>query len=211
LGFLHRNVSLGFFLKRFGIDFAGADPHGAFNVENEDLAVTDLTGVRGLRYRFDHLVGQVIGYHDFDFYLWQEADVIFRTTIDFSLAFLAAKTLHFRHGQSLNPKRGQGFPDVVELEGLDDGHNEFHVGQSSGVSLGLGETCILGILSCRCVASLWWQRPGRDRGSFNNRANSAFGSQGLVSFAQAMFQTRMMHINWAVARYDHTATRNEAA
>ena len=80
--------------------------------------------------------------------------MIFRAAIDFGLALLPAKALHFRHGQALHPKRGQGFPDVVKLEGLDDGHDEFHVGRSSGLSLGLGEACIVVVLSCRFAAPL---------------------------------------------------------
>src|SRR6202012_4209940 len=106
------------------------------------------------RYRLDNLVRQVIWYHDLDLDLRQEAHVIFRAAIDFGLSLLSAEALDFRHGQSLNPQRGQGLPDVVKLEGLDDGHDEFHVGRSSGLSLGLREACIVPVLLCRSAAAI---------------------------------------------------------
>jgi hypothetical protein len=52
--------------------------------------------------------------------------MIFRAAVDFGLALLAAKTFHFSHRQTLYAKRGQRFSHLVELEGLDDSHNEFH-------------------------------------------------------------------------------------
>jgi hypothetical protein len=47
-------------------------------------------------------------------------------------------------------------------------------------------------------------RPGRGRSSINNRAKLTFSSEGAVFIDQAAFQTLMMHINWAVARYGHS-------
>ena len=50
-----------FALQRFGVDFAGADPHGAFDIEDKNLAVADLAGMGGLGDRFDDLIRQVAG------------------------------------------------------------------------------------------------------------------------------------------------------
>jgi hypothetical protein len=52
--------------------------------------------------------------------------MIFRTAVDFGLALLPAKTFHFGHRQTLHAKRGERFSHFVQLEGLDDSHNEFH-------------------------------------------------------------------------------------
>ena len=52
--------------------------------------------------------------------------MVFRAAVDFGLALLAAKTFHFSHRQTLHAKRGQCLSHFVELEGLDDSHNEFH-------------------------------------------------------------------------------------
>src|ERR1700734_3124726 len=78
-------------LKRLGIDFAGADPHGSFNVQNKNLTVADLSGVRGFGDGFDYLVGEVCRYDDLDLDLWQKTHVVFRTAVDFGLPLLATE------------------------------------------------------------------------------------------------------------------------
>src|SRR6185437_15587182 len=69
-----------------GIEFAGADAHGAVDVENEDLAIADLAGVGGSGDRFHHLLDQVGLHRDFDLYLRQEAHMVFRAAIDLGLS-----------------------------------------------------------------------------------------------------------------------------
>ena len=83
--------------------------------------------VRRLGDRLDHLVGQVGGDHDLDLHLRQEAHVVFRAAVDFGLALSAGRTLHLGDREALHAERRQGLAHVVELEGLDNGHDEFHV------------------------------------------------------------------------------------
>jgi hypothetical protein len=47
------------------------------------------------------------------------------------MTFLSAKTLDLGNRNAGDPQVGQGLPDVIQLEGFDDGGNQFH-----GVSLG---------------------------------------------------------------------------
>jgi hypothetical protein len=42
------------------------------------------------------------------------------------MAFLPAETLDLGHSDSLNANFCERLPNVVELEGLDDGRNKFH-------------------------------------------------------------------------------------
>src|ERR1700722_3248172 len=55
-----------------GVGLAGADAHRPFDVDDKDLAVADLAGVRCLGDRLDHLVGEIVGHDNLDLHLRQE-------------------------------------------------------------------------------------------------------------------------------------------
>src|SRR3954452_4003378 len=95
-------------------------------IDDEDLAVADLSGFRGGRDGIDGLVNLVGGDSDLDLDLGQEAHGIFGAAIDFRMALLAAITFDFRHRETVNADGGQGVTDFFELEWLDDCHNNFH-------------------------------------------------------------------------------------
>ena len=67
------------------------------------------------------------GHDDLDLHLRQEVHVVFGTTVDFGLALLPAEPLHLRDGEALHAEWRQCLAHVVELEGLDDGHDQLHV------------------------------------------------------------------------------------
>src|SRR3954454_7013130 len=95
-------------------------------IDDEDLAVADLSGFRGGRDGIDGLVDLVGGNSDLDFDLGQEAHGIFGATIDFRMALLAAISLDFRHRETVNADGGQGVTDFFQLEWLNNRHNNFH-------------------------------------------------------------------------------------
>src|SRR5262249_21696782 len=95
-------------------------------VDDEDLAVADLSGLGRGRDRFDRLVDLLGGDSDLDLDLGQEAHRIFSAAIDFRVALLPAISLDFRHRETVNANGGQGVPDFFQLEWLDDRHNNFH-------------------------------------------------------------------------------------
>ena len=66
------------------------------------------------------------GAGDLELDLRQEAHGIFGAAIDFGVALLSPVTLHLGDGQPLNADLGEGVADLVELERLDDGHDDFH-------------------------------------------------------------------------------------
>src|SRR5438132_8648521 len=95
-------------------------------VDDEDLAVADLSGFGSRGDGVDGLVDLIGGNSDLDLDLGQEAHGVFGAAIDFRVTLLAAITFDFRHRETVNANGGQGVPDFFELEWLDDRHNNFH-------------------------------------------------------------------------------------
>ena len=93
---------------------------------NEDLAVTDLAGVGRLAQNLDDLFGHSVIHGYFQAYLRQEVHDILCTTVQFCVAFLAAEAFHFGYGDPLDANTGQGFPDVIQLEWLNNSCDHFH-------------------------------------------------------------------------------------
>jgi hypothetical protein len=114
------------FLDGIVIALAGADPQCGFNGDNENLAVTDAAGLCGCGDSLYYAVGEAVLDYDFQFYLGQKVDDIFGTTIEFGMAFLAAKALGFGNGDSRNTNLVQSFFYFVEFEWLDDRFDLFH-------------------------------------------------------------------------------------
>src|ERR1700754_2729336 len=112
--------------KGRGIGLAGADANRVVEVDDEDLAVADLSGFRGGGDGVDGLVDLLGGDGDFDLDLGQEAHGIFGAAVDFRVAFLTAIPLDFRHRETVNANGGQGVTDFFQLEWLDNRHNNFH-------------------------------------------------------------------------------------
>src|SRR5205814_7778695 len=99
-------------------------------VDDEDLAVADLSGLRSRRDGLDGLVDLVRAYSDLDLDLGQETHGVFSAAIDFRMALLAAISLDFRHRETVNANGGQRVTDFFEFEWLDDRHNNFHGSKS---------------------------------------------------------------------------------
>src|ERR1700726_3037637 len=106
-------------------------------VDDEDLAVADLSGFRRRRDGVNGLVDLVRGDRDLDLDLGQEAHRVFSAAVNFGVALLPAISLDFRHRETVNANGGQGVTDFFELEWLDDRHNDFH---GSYPRLGPGQT-----------------------------------------------------------------------
>ena len=118
----------------------GADADGVFDRGDEHLSVADLVGGGGLHDRVDDLGGIAIFDDDLEFDLGEKVDRVFRSTIDFGVAFLATESLHFADGHAVDTGFGEGFFDFFEFEGLDDGFDFFHWFFSSDGLVRLGNT-----------------------------------------------------------------------
>src|SRR3984957_3140627 len=122
--------------QRRCVGLAGADAHRRLEVEDEDLAVPDLAGFRRPGDGFDGLVDLLFRDRDLDLDLRQEAHGVFGTAVDFSMALLTPITFDLRDGHPVHAGRGESVADLVELEWLDDGHDDFH-----GYGPRLGPAC----------------------------------------------------------------------
>src|SRR3954462_678171 len=113
-------------LQRRGVGFAGADADGVVDVVDEDFAVADLAGLGRRGDGVDDLVGLLARNSDFDLDLRQEIHGVFGAAVDFSVSLLTPVTFDLGDGQPVHPCRSQSVTDLVELERLDDGHDDFH-------------------------------------------------------------------------------------
>src|SRR4249919_1226490 len=113
-------------LESRGVGLAGADAHGVIQIEDKDLSVADLSGLRGIGDGADDLV-DLLGVHcHFDLDLGQKAHRILGPTVDFRVPFLTPVSLGLGNGHPLHAYGGQSVSDLVELEGFDNGHDDFH-------------------------------------------------------------------------------------
>ncbi len=103
------------------VGFAGADANGVLYGGDKDLAVTNLAGAGGGHDSGDDPVDVSGGNGGFNLDLWQEVYGVFGATVDLGVTLLAAVTFDFGDGHALNAKVGQGLPDLLQLEGFDDG------------------------------------------------------------------------------------------
>nr|GFB21052.1 hypothetical protein [Tanacetum cinerariifolium] len=104
-----------------GIGFAGTDADGLFQIDHEDLAVTDLAGVGRFGYRFDNAVQILVVDRNIDLHLGEEVDYIFRTAVELGVALLTSEAFDFSNRDALHADFGQRLAYVVQLERLDDG------------------------------------------------------------------------------------------
>src|SRR6218665_3529206 len=113
-------------LKRILVAFAGANAQCRLDRDDEDLAVTDPTGLRSGGNRLHDAFGHRVFDDDFQLYLRQEVDDIFGAAIEFGMALLATETLGFGDGDAADTDFVQGFLHFVEFERLDDRLNLLH-------------------------------------------------------------------------------------
>src|SRR5215831_5734586 len=113
-------------LERGSIGFAGADAHRLVDAQHEDLSVADLAGFGRRGDGLDHLVDVVGRDCDFDLQLGQETHGILSAAIDLGVTLLTSVSFDLRDGHPVHADPGQGVADLVELEWLDDGHDDLH-------------------------------------------------------------------------------------
>ena len=110
----------------FRAGFTGADTYGLLELGDEYLAVADLAGACRVGDRFDDLLCNVVVDRELDLGLRQKVHDILGAAIQFRMAALATEALDLGHGDALDSYVGDGLPDVVEFEGLDDRCDHFH-------------------------------------------------------------------------------------
>jgi FkbM family methyltransferase len=105
---------------------AGANSNNLLDRGDEDLAVADFPGAGRFGYRLDTRLRLLFGNNDLDLYFGKKIHHVFGAAIELRVALLPAKAFDFGRGHSGNADLGQRFPDIVQLEGFDDGFNLLH-------------------------------------------------------------------------------------
>jgi hypothetical protein len=113
-------------LNRVGPGFASSDSDGLFDRTYENLAVANSTGPRRLLNGFDSPFYLIVLQDDLDLYLGKKIDDVFRATVEFRMALLAAEALGLDHGNTLKADFMKRLLYLIQFEGLDDRFDFFH-------------------------------------------------------------------------------------
>src|SRR5512140_576803 len=103
-----------------------ADADGFEDFGDEDLAVADLSGARGIDQGADDLVLAVGRDHHVELHLGQQVDVVLASAVDLLVALLAAVAAHLGNRNAVDADGLQSVLHAVELEGLDDLFDSVH-------------------------------------------------------------------------------------
>ena len=102
--------------ERF-VGFAGADADGLLDRGDEDLAVADLAGARGLDHGLDGLLDAVVG-STTRRGSWQEIDHVLGAAVKLGMALLAAEALNLGDGQAADADSRPASRTSSSLKGL---------------------------------------------------------------------------------------------
>src|ERR1700730_11407408 len=114
-------------LHSVGSLLSGPDADGLFDRQHKNLTVADLVGagtvLDGQHRSFDNGIVE----HDLDLDLGQKVDHVFRAAIDFSVPLLPPEALDLADRHSGYADLVQRVLHFIELEGLDDRFDLFHL------------------------------------------------------------------------------------
>src|SRR5215471_12208988 len=108
------------------VALAGPDADSLFHRQDENFAVAELTGPRGLAHGFDRQVGHLERHYHFDFDLWQKIQLILAAAIGFRMPFLAAESFDFGYRHSKHANFLQGILDRIQQMGPDNAFDLSH-------------------------------------------------------------------------------------
>ena len=113
-------------LDRFCAPFVGSNTNGFLNRGDKDLAVTNLPGLGGFGDGPCGGLGLVVAHHHFNLDLGEEVDGVLAPSVDFRVAFLAAKALHLTDGHPFDSDLSEAFLNILKFEGFDNRFYFFH-------------------------------------------------------------------------------------
>src|SRR6266540_1078797 len=109
-----------------GPGLPGPDPPDVLDGHDPYLAVADLAGASRFEELLDHPVDIAIVDEDLDPDLGNEVDRVLGAPVHLGVPALAAETLDVGDGETLHTEVLDGVLHVVDLERLDDAHDELH-------------------------------------------------------------------------------------
>lgn len=86
---------------------AGSDADGFFEVNLEDLSVSNGVRLSGVFDRIDHFVGNLVLAGDLNADLWKEVDLVLAAAVELCVALLSAETFHFAYGHAQGAEFGE--------------------------------------------------------------------------------------------------------
>src|SRR5450631_2231864 len=110
------------------VGLAGTDTNYPDNVGDEYFAVAHLAGLRSAHDRLQNLIHQFVLHGHFYARLRHEIDDVFRSAIQLGVATLATEAFDLGDGHSRHPNFRKCRAHIVQLEGFDDGSDQFHTG-----------------------------------------------------------------------------------
>src|SRR5450631_227492 len=110
------------------VGLAGTDTNYPDNVGDEYFAVAHLAGLRSAHARLQNLIHQFVLHGHFYARLRHEIDDVFRSAIQLGVATLATEAFDLGDGHSRHPNFRKCRAHIVQLEGFDDGSDQFHTG-----------------------------------------------------------------------------------
>src|SRR6267378_707554 len=125
-------------LQRAFAPLSGPYPQGLLHGRDEDLAVAHGAGPGRMLEGPHHPGDQLVRHHQLDFHFRHQVHLILGAAIHLGVSLLAAHSLHLAEGEAGHPGIDQSFLHRVDLEGLDDGLDLFHVPTALAVMTLLG-------------------------------------------------------------------------
>lgn len=87
---------------------------------NEDLAITDLSGLCCFNDCLDCLLGLIVRENDFKFYFRKKINSVLTTAVNFCMTLLTTEALDFTHSHPFDSNLRQSLLNVLHLKGFDD-------------------------------------------------------------------------------------------
>src|SRR4029453_8921541 len=109
-----------------GPGLPGPDPPDVLDGHDPYLAVADLAGASRFHELLHPAVGVTVVDEDLDAPLGHEVDRVLGAPVHLRVPALAPEPLHVRDGEALHAEVLHCVLHVVDLERLDDAHDEFH-------------------------------------------------------------------------------------
>src|SRR3954462_13293396 len=111
--------------------FPGADANRLLHVGDEDLSVTDATGLGRIADGLDGAVDQLVRQDDLDLHLGKKVDNVFGPAVELGVTLLAPEALCLGYCDALEPHFLQRLFHLIELEWFDDGFDLLHSRRTS--------------------------------------------------------------------------------
>ena len=94
--------------------FSGTDTHDLFDIADENLAVANLAGTRGLDDGLDGGIDTAVGHDQFDLHLGQEINDVFGNTVQAPLSWVKGDVKKLKIEVTGAPKREEAEQDINE-------------------------------------------------------------------------------------------------